>query len=227
MSLSNFQKKHEEYVTYIKSTGIKNYMFYAPSDEKKYWNQKNRILIVNMEPYGYENCGFVNANEEVGYWLHDAGHTNTKTVKYSVLFSSILMRALTTGETADIAEIRKRYYDNKLLDDTLSKITVYNIKPTSNSVKAQDVHGIIGSSNGRESEFLKAEIEALDAKYIIVSGRAGLVAFKRVMGIREKIETNMPVIVNGMLILAVNHFSRPSYDVWIENIGKILTVCKT
>jgi hypothetical protein len=129
---------------------------------------------------------------------------------------------LETKLSPDLNEIKSSYYDNGILEDTLSKITIYNIRPTSNSVKQQDVYEIANSSQGVLGEYVQKEIEALEADYIIVSGKAGLFAFERIMRIQENIQKDKPTRINNSVILAVKHFSRPSYKTWIKNIEDLL-----
>lgn len=223
MASEEYKKIQKEYKQYVKQCGIDSYMFYSPTDEEIYWKEHNKVLIVNMEPYGYQG-EIVNIDKnELLRWLYDDTNTGTKTTRYSVLFASLLLEYLEDKNKLQRTDIQTKYYNKELLENTLSRITIYNIRPTSNNRKEQDVYGILNSAQGKLGEYLKNEILSLDAKYIIVSGKAGLESFKRIFEIKQKITKNMPVQIGKTTILAVNHFSRPSYNTWIKNIQNLTT----
>jgi len=223
MGKAEYNNNHQKYIDYVKDQKIEHYMFYGPISDQ-YWEQKTKILIINMEPYGYEDCELGQVDKDTLLdWLHDQGNTKTRTIRNSVLFTKSLLESMQSKITPTELSFKKSYQDIKSLEELLPKIVIYNIKSTSNNKKNQDYKGIINTNKGLLGDYLKKDITLLEPDIILVSGHAGLIAFKRIMGIANNFSNeNNLVVHNGILISSIKHFSRSSYSNWIEIIKGII-----
>ena len=72
-------------------------MFHGPTSDE-YWSAPLRVLVVNMESYGYDECGHVEVDLHCLLdWMYDRGHTGTKTVRYTFAIIRSLIDAYAGG----------------------------------------------------------------------------------------------------------------------------------
>lgn len=216
-----FGKARADTKAYLKKQKIEHHMFYGPATDSYYSNEW-RIMFLNMEAYGYEDCGLVDvAGMELKRWLYDDGGTNTKTVRYSMAIAATLLSALSHKKkpTADL--VSDAYHSHEILDDTLAKIVYYNIRPTSNPEIAQDAQAIAQSASLGIAPYIVAEIQALEPHAIIVSGEAGLAAFNDMFGTNLEFHGQVK-LKSGTVVKSISHPSRPSYDRFASEIQQIV-----
>lgn len=221
MSLGEYEEIHNQHIEAVRNAGIKHYMFNGPTSEK-YWEQKIKVVIINMESYGYDKSGFVNVNKDntlLG-WVMNKKRTNTN--KYAVVFAAALKKSLVNNTVVGLDYIKSTYHNYDEIEKTLNEISIYNIKPTSNSEVKQDYKGIVNCNSGEVGKYFEKEIMSLEPSIIIVSGKAALKAFKRLFEIKDNFKESSGIIkYNNILVAAIRHFSRPSYINWLRMIDKI------
>lgn len=220
MIKTNFLKAQQKTRIFLKKTNTLHHMFYGPiSDE--YYSNPIKILLINMEPYGYEECGNVDIDEKTLFaWLQDAGKTNTRTVRYSMAFTQVLLNCIHKKNNANRHLLKQAYKDVKELKNTAKRIVYYNIRPTSNSNKSQDSQKIIESGLGDLSKHIFNEMNSLEPTIIIVGGKAGLKAFNSMWGTKV-VYKELYQAENGILIQSIRHPSRPKYEEYVQNINNI------
>lgn len=222
MSKDEYEKIHNEYINAVNTEGIEHYIFFGPTSTE-YWKQDLKVLLINMEAYGYQNCKFINVNKDktLFNWVFNKDNKNN-TNRNTVLFSYLLKKAIREGVIVTKEQIKKEFHNGKVLEKTLEEIVIYNIKPTSNSKVKEDYKGIISSNEGRMGDYLRREILTLNPNIIVISGHSTLIAFKKLFKIHTNFKENNNIIIyNGMIIASIKHFSRPSYKKWIEVITTI------
>ena len=221
MIKGNFLEARNETEKFLKKANIEHHMYYGPVSEA-YFSEKYRILFINMEPYGYEDCGLVNVDENTLLsWFQDEGDTDTRTVKYSLAFCHVLMNCLNIKEEAKYEDFQNSYKNIDELKTILKKIVYYNIRPTSNSEKSQDYIRIIESGENQLSKFISNELKSLEPNFIIIGGDAGLYAFNTMSGTDIKFK-DVIIDRNGTIIGSIKHPSRPNYNEYVECINEIL-----
>src|ERR1022692_2207881 len=93
MARSDYLQARDQTRQYINEAGVAHHMYYGPPNDR-YWAEPLKVLAVNMEPYGYEECGQVEITPEgLIDWLRDAGNTRTRTVRYTLSVAKCLLGA--------------------------------------------------------------------------------------------------------------------------------------
>lgn len=196
-------------------------MFYGPVADD-YWESSPRIVAINMEAYGYEDCGHVEVDYETLLgWMYNAGHTGTKTVRYTSLFchllSSRLLRGLSLTETA----IKEAFQDRSTLETTLRRISYYNIRPTSNSEIQQDSARIAEAGSQPIAAFTLSEMLALEPEVVVIGGKASLQAFNSLWKLQTRMSFRETRREGATVFCSIDHPSRPNYGSWITTIEAI------
>jgi len=199
----------------IEEMGIYDYMVYSPfSDE--YWNQQKKIVICNLETFGYDDCGVINVNiDQFAQWFRA---TNiTKTCRYSIVFIYGLLLKL-QHNYVDINILKQKYKEEDELLSVLPKITYMNIRKHSNPNINQDIQGIIHESILYKDE-LCAFIDALTPDILLIGGRVGAYVLGEVLS--STIPFNSNIQIGNTLVCSVRHFSRFNYSYYLDKINEI------
>jgi hypothetical protein len=164
---------------FLQDTGVDHHMFHGPTSDE-YWSAPLRVLAVNMEAYGYEDCGHVEVDLPcLLNWMHDRGRTRTKTVRYTFSIIRALIDSYTGGTVPTGDYLRRAYSDAPELEAIARRVVYYNIRSTSNANKAQDFARIVASGSSTIADFKRREMVALEPHVILVSGHAGASCVQR------------------------------------------------
>ena len=223
MSKDNFIEARKRTLSHLRDAGIEHHMLHGPATDS-YWSAPLRVLAVNMESYGYEECGHWDVDLACLLdWMYDRGDTGTKTVRYTLA----IIKALADAHAANISprpqELRTAYADAKGLEAVLRQTAYYNIRPTSNPQKPEDAASIVASGSTPLSDFVRDEMLALAPHVIFVSGHSGLAAFNAMWHLEPPLRYLDSMRHScGSVIQSVRHPSRPNYTAFAGAISKVL-----
>ena len=208
---------------FLRETGVDHHMFYGPTSDA-YWSAPWRILAVNLEPYGYEDCGHVDVDLDclLG-WMYGGADKRSKTVRYTLAIVKTLTDALDSNIPPCPQHFCTAYADAPSLEATLRRIAYYNIRPTSNPEKPEDAASIVASGSTALSAFVRDEMLALAPHVILVSGHSGLSAFNAMW----RLNPPLPYLTAmrhscGAVIQSVRHPSRPNYSSFATTLSNAL-----
>ena len=197
-------------------------MFYSPATNQ-YWAEPFRIAAINMEPYGYENTGVYNIErDELVSWIYDAGNCGTRTTRYTMTLLSVILSSLECSTTPTPEEFRSAFGDDEKIMNALDRTVYYNIRPQSNTQKAQDYAAISSTGGSEIGRLVWDEIQALDPHVILIAGQAGLAALNQLLLLQQPLRFRGSLIHNGILIHSIAHPSRPSYSEWVSIVMRIV-----
>lgn len=218
---SDFEKARNEYAAFVESSETLDVMFHGPVDDR-FWSEPFRLVIVNMESYGYQGINHVD-EAMLKDWLYDAGGTKTRTVRYSTTLAAGILHAFRFSFSPDRNFFQAAYQNHDLLESTLQRIAYYNIRPDSNHETRQNINAIHSSGGSSIGNFVWNEITSLTPHIIIVSGLAGLNAVNKLISPISTIAFNgVCNHPDGYKIASIRHPSRPSYDSWSRLIQVLL-----
>ena len=211
MTSTAFQLARESTKQAISDNRISHHMFHGPATDE-YWCQKSKIAIVNLESYGYQECGLVNVDYGTLHgWMLNINR-RIRTVRNSVALASVILKGIRESVVISESELAHAYRDTKRLEATLRVIAYYNINGTSNSVTQQNLKMISKSGDGAVGACVGKEILSLDANIILVSGRGGCDAINSMLGLSGRLSyLSSTEISNSLTIFSIRHPSRPKY----------------
>jgi hypothetical protein len=207
------------------SAGIESYFLDGPLTEV-YWTTRPRIAVLNLEGYGYEDCGetIVDINVMKNWMLATGGKIKTKTSRYTSVFVYGLHNSLSKDAAVSLQELKESYHNFDALLDAMSRIAYLNVRKTSNSISPQDVASIYRESTGDWLNLLKEQFKILDPEIIIIGGIHGCAAANRIFGPKMNLKyLGHASLQNGAEVIPVKHFSRASYSGMASAIEVILT----
>ena len=221
MSKSQFQIARATTREFLRHKNITNHNFYGPVSDQ-YWNEPFRVVAVNMDSYGYPDLYEMDCNELIR-WLNDAGHTRTKTARYTLAILTLLLARVIHGKHPSREDFTAAFRDKVLLEQTLDRTVYYNIRPESNQNKEQDFAAIAAVGASELGALLWSEIQAFDPHVVIVSGVAGLAALNGCAKLNPALHFRKQIVSqDGFLIQSIAHPSRPNYTTscsMIDGIG--------
>jgi hypothetical protein len=221
MSKTQYRETRVVTLSFLISNRILDHMFHGPVSNR-YWNEPFRVIAVNMESYGYQGHNEVDRAMLID-WLYDNGNTRTRTARYTYTLMSVLLACVLNDEQPNAEKFRSAYSSCSILEQTLDRTVYYNIRPESNTVKAQDFGAIASTGASEIGALIWSEIRALDPKVILVSGHAGLDALNNLAKLDPPLKWKGATIhPDGFWIQSVAHPSRPNYAAWsrfIDDIG--------
>ena len=195
-------------------------MFHSPATDR-YWSEPFRVMILNMEAYGYDGHCEVDRDMLID-WLYDAGNTRTRTTRYSLAILSVLLKRLEMSSEASWDALQAAYGDDTLLEETLDRTVYFNIRPETNVRKEQDYAAIAGVGSSEVGQLIWAEIQALEPHVILVGGQAGLEALNGVAAFNSPIAFRGSLVdPAGLVIQSISHPSRPQYEEWSSVIESV------
>lgn len=222
MAKEHFLLAREATRAFLHEQKIRDHMFHVPTTER-YWKESPRVIMLNMESYGYDGLCEVDRGVLMD-WLYDSANVGTRTTRYSLAILTVLLDRLENHHKATPDALRMAYANDARLEDTLDRTVYFNINPISNDRVEQNYSAIAEIGSSRMGELVWAELRALDPDIILVSGRAGLTAlngmasFRVPLGFRKMARED-----SGVLVRSISHPSRPRYHDWsdaIEGIAK-------
>jgi hypothetical protein len=191
-------------------------MVYRPFDN--YWEATPKILVCNLETYGYDESGVTNVTlEQLKDWMWDT-HI-TKTTRYTSVFISALQQSL-GGNSLTAKEIKDSYHDYDNLVIAMSKICYMNFRKQSNPNVTQDINAILTEAD-KYKEFLEKFILTCNPDIMIVSGKTGVTCFNEIFNSSEPLSFDSETIHQGIRVISTRHLSRIKYS-YLEN--KILKI---
>ncbi|MGH7989555.1 MAG: hypothetical protein ACREDS_05080, partial [Limisphaerales bacterium] len=109
--------------------GIQNYFLDGPLTEN-YWTTSPRIAVLNLEAYGYGNCGetIVDINLMKEWMQATGGKIKTKTSRYTSVFITGLQNSFSKDVAVSFQELREIYHNFDTLLDAMSKISYLNVR---------------------------------------------------------------------------------------------------
>lgn len=223
MTKAHFTEARHRTLVHLRDTGIEHHMLHGPASNS-YWAAPLRVLAVNMESYGYDECG----HWDVDYaclldWMYDRGHTGTKTVRYTLAIVKALTDSHATKASPSPQQLRTAYADAPGLEATLLQTAYYNIRPTSNPQKPEDAASIVASGSTLLSDFVRDEMMALAPNVILVSGHSGLAAFNAMWHLEPPLRYLGSMRHScGTVIQSIRHPSRPNYAAFTLAISNAL-----
>lgn len=222
MSRESFLRARASTRDFLARANGEHHMFHGPTTGR-YWSEPFRVIILNMEAYGYDGHYEVDRDTLID-WLYDVGNTRTRTTRYSMAILSVLLKRLDKSSEASWDALQAAYSDDTLLEDTLDRTVYFNIRPETNKNKAQDFAAIAGVGTSEVGRFIWAEIQALEPHVLLISGQAGLTALNGIASIEPPIPFRGSYIApSGTIIHSISHPSRPRYEEWasvIENVAQ-------
>lgn len=216
MALAQFtaaQRRTEKWL----DANCDSYMLYGPISPL-YWSERCRIIAVNMEPYGYEECDPSKLTRDtlIG-WLRDAGGTRTRTVRYTMALMHVTRDCVLNGIEPTEDGFRRAYRDEDLLIETLDRTTYYNLRAESNCDIKQDYAAICAVGSSGAGALIWNEIRALEPAVLLISGRAGFQALNGMAKLDPALEfRGAREHEEGFLMRSIAHPSRPSYSDWCD-----------
>lgn len=205
---------------FLARSAAEHHMFHSPATDR-YWSEPFRLMILNMEAYGYGGHCDVDRDTLID-WLYDAGNTGTRTTRYSLAILSVLLKRLERLSEASWDALQTAYGDDTLLEETLDRTVYFNIRPETNDRKEQDYAAIAGVGSSEIGKFIWAEIQALEPHVILVGGQAGLAALNGVAAMNPPIPfRGSSIHPSGLIIQSISHPSRPQYEEWASVIEGI------
>lgn len=223
MTKATFIIARQRTLDHLRDAGIEHHMLHGPASDD-YWSAPLRVLAVNMESYGYDECGHWKVDLACLLdWMYDRGDTGTKTVRYTLAIIKALVDAHASNYLPSTEHFRTAYADAPSLEAVLRQIAYYNIRPTSNPEKPEDTASIVASGSIPVSEFVRDEMLALAPHVILVSGHSGLAAFNAMWRLdpplRYLASMRHPC---GAVIQSMRHPSRPNYTAFATTVSNAL-----
>jgi hypothetical protein len=223
MTKAHFTEARQRTLTHLRDAGIEHHMLHGPASDS-YWAAPLRVLAVNMESYGYDECGHWNVDYACLLdWMYDRGDTGTKTVRYTLAIIKALTDAHATQTPPGPQQLRTAYANAPALEAILRQTAYYNIRPTSNPQKPEDAASIVASGSTPLSDFVREEMLALAPNVILVSGHSGLAAFNAMWRLEPALHylgsMRHPC---GAVIQSIRHPSRPNYAAFANAISNAL-----
>ena len=216
MSKIDIDNINKEWARALEEKGIYSYMIYKPFDD--YWNQKTKIMVCNLETYGYDDCGIIEVNiNQLKDWMKA---TNiTRTTRNTSVFIYALQKALSNQKLTQ-QEIRKTYYQFDDLVKAMNRICYMNFRKESNPNVSQDVNNIIAEVK-ENKDILIRFILACEPNIILIGGHLGVNSFNTIFEPEKRLFYDSETEYEGIRIISTKHLSRISYS-YIEN--KIKTI---
>lgn len=220
MNMDTFTQARKRTLDHLSHAGIEHHMLHGPATDG-YWSAPLKVLAVNMESYGYEECGHWNVDLECLLdWMYDRGDTGTKTVRYTLAIAKVLIDSYVASMPPTPECLRAAYADAPSLEKVLRQIAYYNIRPTSNPEKPEDTASIIASGSTRLSEFVRDEMFALEPQVVLVAGHSGLAAFNAMWLLNPSLSyLGSMRHPSGAVIQSIRHPSRPNYGAFASSIS--------
>lgn len=97
MTKTHFTEARQRTLNHLRDAGIEHHMLHGPASDD-YWSAPLRVLAVNMESYGYDECGHWEVDLACLLdWMYDRGGTDTRTVRYTIALIKALADAHVSG----------------------------------------------------------------------------------------------------------------------------------
>lgn len=220
MSQESFQQARSATRDFLSRTNVEHHMFHGPVSDL-YWSEPFRVMILNMEAYGYDGHCDVDRGTLID-WLYDAGSTGTRTTRYSLAILSVLLKRLEGTSESSWEALQAAYADDVLLEDTMDRTVYFNIRSETNERKEQDFAAIAGVGSSEIGQFIWSEIQELEPHVIIVGGQASLVALNGLASTDPPIPfRGFSCFPSGLIVQSISHPSRPRYEDWAEVIESV------
>lgn len=212
---------------YCAEKDFQNYFTDGPVTEQ-YWNEPTRIAVVNLEAYGYEDCGHTPVDISVlKHWMTSTGGAyRTKTTRYTSVFINALFRRLAEEKQISAEDIRDSYYRIEDLIAAMERIAYVNIRKLSNPYVAQDIP-MIRHELAVHGWYLKEQLDILSPHVIIFGGIEGCNAGNMLFDLNGRLQYEGLYRLNkDCLLVSIRHLSRVRYktlETVLESMANNLT----
>lgn len=223
MSVEDHRNAQLETRSYLDANGFADHIIYGPTS-KRYWSEPIRMVAINLETWGYKGCGIFSAIDgEITKWLNDSkSDSRAKTARGTFALMTVALSHLQGGTRASYAAFKAAFQDQERLEETMLRTTYYNIRPDSNPNKNQDFEAIASVGSSDLGQLIWKEILALDPHVVFISGKAGLQAVNRLLGLETQIKfRDCHVHPDGFVIQSIAHPSRSNYSKWTSAVESI------
>jgi len=188
---------------------LNHHMIYGPTT-KTYWEQKIKIVAVNLEPYGYEGHRRYEVTREIlNEWMFNAG--KSRTVRNTMAAIDVLINGFYNRKSITDNDFKMAYSNTESLIKTLDKICYYNIRPVSNNIKNEANRGALDYTS-EITDSIALELKLLNPDVYLVSGNKATLALTKLLKINPNSFINGVINHENTVIISVKHFSRPSYN---------------
>lgn len=185
-----------------------------------YWAAHPRILVLNLESYGYDQSGRTEVAREFPKWIGGLNRTPT----WSLAFVAGLRRTRELRRSLDRAELAsvRRLVKERLGE--FADIAYVNVRKTSNPNTVLDAPAIYKALAGDWLRLLKQQCEALQPQLVITSGYLGSVAANRIFSFATPLAFGgIGRSEAGPLVVSLRHFSRARYADLLRGIDLIVS----
>ena len=182
MSLESFSMARQETRDFLVANNISHHMYHGPVT-LEYWKSKQKILIINCESYGYQDCRHVEVDYDMVLgWMFNE-NKKTKTVRNSVSMINVLIDCITRGVKASELSFKSAYRDIDSLKNGLKGIAYYNVRAESNDEVKLNADRVSCSGRGSMASVVGKEIMSLSPDYTFISGRSGCHALNEMLSL--------------------------------------------
>jgi len=225
--ISNYDDLKNWWINNYQKLGIEDFVIDGAINPKIYEKEEIKILIFQLETYGYNECGITFMSNEMENWLKDAKKTNRNTAVF-VHFLFEYIKLFKQGKTPpDFLEddFKSVYQDVDILIEAMNKVACINIRKTSNENINADYESI---DKEKDIELLQKQIELLNPQIIVTGGipvKNALLEFDEYKN--SEFEIGSVYNINTKIVATLNHFSRASYgDLYDKafDIAKALSI---
>ncbi len=192
-----------------KIMGHDNFGLYGPLSSE-YWNRKVKILICNLETYNQTGC-FVIDYSKFKEWY------KAPTCFFSAKINYILQKRL-EGEIVNRQNLNSYIYDASNIDAYLKYLAYLNFRVDTNHEVKQNTSQIITSIREHKEE-IKTQIMNMNPTIILVGGKIAKDCYNIIFDSDLRFLSNIKT--DAITVFSVPHFSRISYDYWLQKINEI------
>ncbi len=212
---------NQEWISGLIAEGINNIMVYKPFSER-YWEERFKICVINIENYGYQNSGVTAVDKKVyEMWLSK----KNKTCKNTAVFTHGLLKTLDISINRETTIVKKKhlrqfFQNNSLLIDSMIRVVYTNFRKEPNNKAKENTKAILKEVK-KFSDFHRRYLDALKPNIILISGKTGVKAYNLIASDEKKLKYNGYVKIENCFIFSVAHFSRISYSYMIDKFQEI------
>jgi hypothetical protein len=218
MAKHDFNQATERTKRFLHDTATEHHMFHGPTSDE-YWSAPLRVLAVNMESYGYEDCGQVEVNLPCLIAWMQVARTSRRT--FAIIRTLIAAYSEGIIPTADC--LRAAVSDHAALEAVALRSVYFKIRSTSNPAKQQNIARIIATGSDPISPFIRDEMIALEPHVVLVSGIPGLTAFNVMWQLSPELRfLENRCYFDRTLIQSIRHPSRARYDEYASMISNLV-----
>ncbi len=181
----------------INTIKIPIHNLYGPLS-KKYWQQKYKIAMYNLEPYDpIQHIRTVDISTFKGWF-------RAPTIHYAALIIHTIFTNIEGGRFLSENEIRENYRHKDELLAMSERMAYLNIRVTDNNSVAADYDSIAKELNKTEP-YLKKQLKLLKPNVVIIGSSAGCYYFNQMY--KMNLTYRSSIKYDNLLMVSLNHMS--------------------